>query len=151
MKLAIASDHGGRKLKKAIRLHLLEKGLSVRDFGVGDDVERADYPDYAQTVSEAVVAGQFDMAILVCGTGLGMAIAANKVKGIRAVTCTDEFMSRMARAHNNANILTLGERVLGPGLAIAIVDAFLETPFEGGRHQDRLNKIAGLGPDPTSG
>jgi ribose 5-phosphate isomerase B len=141
MKLAIASDHGGRKLKKAIRLHLMEKGLSVRDFGVGDDVERADYPDYAQNVARAVAAGQFDLGILVCGTGLGMSMAANKVTGIRAAVCTDEFMSRMARAHNNANILALGERVLGPGLAMAIVDAFLETPFEGGRHQERLDKI----------
>lgn len=141
MKLAIASDHGGRKLKKAVRLHLMEKGLSVRDFGVGDDVERADYPDYAQTVAGAVAEGQFDLGILVCGTGLGMSIAANKVRGIRAAICTNEFMARMARAHNNANILALGERVVGDDLAMAIVDAFLETPFEGGRHQERLDKM----------
>jgi ribose 5-phosphate isomerase B len=119
----------------------MEKGLSVRDFGVGDDVERADYPDYAQTVARAVAEGQFDLGILVCGTGLGMSMAANKVPGIRAAVCANEFMGRMARAHNNANILALGERVLGPGLAIAIVDAFLGAPFEGGRHQERLDKI----------
>lgn len=141
MKLAIASDHGGRKLKKAIRIHLLEKGLSVRDFGVGDDVERADYPDYAKTVATAVAEGQFDLAILVCGTGLGMSMAANKVPGVRAAVCTNEFMGRMARAHNNANVLALGERVLGVGLACEIVDAFLTTPFEGGRHQERLDKF----------
>lgn len=141
MKIAIASDHAGRNLRKIIRLHLLEKGLSVRDYGVGDEVERVDYPDYAKTVAQAVADGQFDLAILVCGTGLGMAMAAGKVRGIRAACCTDEFMGRMARAHNNANVLTLGERVVGPGLALSIVDVFLGTPFEGGRHQDRLDKI----------
>ncbi len=141
MKVAIASDHGGRKLKKTVRLHLMEKGLSVRDFGVGDDVERADYPDYAKVVAQMVAEGQFDLGILVCGTGLGMSIAAGKVPGIRAAVCANEFMGRLARAHNNANILALGERVLGPDLALAIVDAFLETPFEGGRHQERLDKI----------
>ncbi len=141
MKLAIASDHGGRKLKKAVRLHLMGRGLSVRDFGVGDDVERADYPDYAQSVARAVAEGQFDLGILVCGTGLGMAMAAGKVPGIRAAACANEFMGRLARAHNNANILALGERTLGEGLALAIVEAFLQTPFEGGRHQDRLDKF----------
>ncbi len=141
MKLAIASDHGGRKLRKTIRVHLMEKGLSVRDFGVPDDVERADYPDYAKNVAQVVAEGQFDMGILICGTGLGMSIAANKTPGIRAAVATNEFMSRMARAHNNANILALGERVVGSDLAMAIVDVFLETPFEGGRHQERLEKI----------
>ena len=141
MKLVIASDHAGRKLKKAVLAYLEEKGLTVKDLGVPDDVERADYPDHAAQVAEALAAGTYDLGNLVCGTGTGMAMAANRVRGARAANCANEFMARMARAHNNANILALGERCLGEGLALAIVDAFLETAFEGGRHQDRLNKF----------
>ncbi|MDR2945300.1 MAG: ribose 5-phosphate isomerase B [Candidatus Adiutrix sp.] len=141
MRLVIASDHAGRRLKKAVYAYLKEQGHDVRDLGVPDEVERADYPDYAAQVAEAVTAGGCELGILVCGTGTGMALAANRVRGARAANCTDEFLARMARAHNNANILALGERTLGEGLALAIVEAFLNTPFEGGRHQDRLNKF----------
>lgn len=141
MKLVIAGDHAGRRLKKAVRAYLEEKGLPVDDLGVPDDVEKADYPDYAVKVAEAVAAGTHDLGILVCGTGTGMAMAANRIRGARAANCGNEFTARLARAHNNANILALGERCLGEGLALAIVDAFLQTPFEGGRHQQRLDKF----------
>ncbi len=141
MKLAIASDHAGRHLKAAVRDYLLDKGLAVRDMGLPDGVERADYPDYAAPLAVAVAAGQYDLGILVCGTGTGMAMVANRTRGVRAAACHNEFLARMARAHNNANILTLGERVVGEGLALAIVDVFLETPYEGGRHQARLDKF----------
>lgn len=141
MRLIIANDHGGRRLKKAVLNHLVEKGLTVKDLGVSDEVDRADYPDYAIPLAEAVASGAYDLGILICGTGTGMAMAANRVRGARAANCFNEFLARKARAHNNANILTLGERSLGEDLALAIVDAFLETPFEGGRHQERLNKF----------
>ena len=141
MRLVIASDHAGRRLKKAVLTYLGEKGLAIKDLGVPDEVEKADYPDYAAQVAEAVAAGAYDLGILICGTGTGMAMAANRVRGARAANCFNEFLARMARAHNDANILALGERSVGEGLALAIVDAFLETPFEGGRHQDRLNKF----------
>ena len=141
MKLIIASDHAGRNLKKAVSLHLAEQGLDFKDLGVGEEVERADYPDLARPLAEAVARGEYDLGILVCGTGTGMAMAANRVHGARAASCTNEFMVRMARAHNNANILTLGERVIGEGLALDLVDLFLKIPFEGGRHQNRLDKF----------
>jgi ribose 5-phosphate isomerase B len=139
--LAVASDHAGRRLKKAVKNHLLTTGLSVFDFGVPDEADKADYPDYAFPLAESLADGRFAAGILVCGSGLGMAIAANRVRGVRAANCVNEFLARLARAHNNANILTLGERVVGEGLALAIVDVFLSTPFEGGRHQARLDKI----------
>lgn len=141
MKLIVASDHAGRQLKKTVLNHLLAKGLEVKDLGVPDGVARADYPDYAQPVAQAVAGGEYTFGILVCGTGIGMAMAANRIAGARAANCGDEFLARMTRAHNNANILTLGERHVGEGLALAIVDVFLATEFEGGRHQDRLNKF----------
>lgn len=141
MKLILASDHAGRCLKNAIFRHLTEKGFSPRDLGVDMSVEKADYPDYARPVAQFVAEGEYDFGVLVCGTGTGMALAANRIKGVRAANCANELMARLARAHNNANILTLGERLLGEGLALAIVDVFLETAFEGGRHQGRLNKI----------
>lgn len=142
MKLIIASDHAGRSLRKAVLAHLRERKLSVDDLGVDDSVTRADYPDLARPLAEAVAGGRFDLGILICGTGTGMAMAANRVPGARAANCLNEFMARMARAHNNANILALGERLLGEELALAIVGAFLETAFEGGRHQARLDKIS---------
>ncbi len=143
MKIVIASDHAGRRLKKAVYLHLQKPGFEVKDLGVDDSVERADYPDYARPLAQAVAAGEFDLGILVCGTGTGMAMAANKVRGARAANCTNEFMAGLARAHNDANILSLGERVVGEGLALSIVEAFLTTRFEGGRHQARLDKFPG--------
>lgn len=141
MKIAIAGDHAGRKLKKVVFDYLNEKGLAIKDLGVSDDVEKADYPDYATPLARSVAAGEYDFGILVCGTGMGMAMAANRIKGARAANCLNEFLARATRAHNNANILALGERVVGEGLALAIVDVFLETPYEGGRHQGRLDKF----------
>ena len=141
MKLVIACDHGGRRLKRALRDHLRARGLEVTDLGVPDEVEKADYPDYARPLAEAVSAGRYDLGILVCGTGTGMAMVANRVPGARAANCVNEFQVRMARAHNNANILTLGERVLGEGLALELAEVFLATGFEGGRHQVRLDKF----------
>lgn len=141
MKLILASDHAGRCLKNVIFRHLTEKGFSPCDLGVEPSVEKADYPDYARPLAQAVAAGEYDFGILVCGTGTGMALAANRIAGARAANCANELMARLARAHNNANILALGERLLGEGLALAIVDVFLETSFEGGRHQTRLSKI----------
>ena len=141
MKIVIASDHAGRNLKKAVVNHLTALNIEVTDQGVDDAVDRADYPVYATALASDVAAGRYDFGILVCGTGMGMAMAANRIKGARAANCADEFLARLTRAHNNANILTLGERVLGEGLALAIVDVFLATPFEGGRHQVRLDQF----------
>jgi ribose 5-phosphate isomerase B len=141
VKLIVASDHAGRRLKRAVLVHLAAKGFEVTDLGVDDATERADYPDYARPLAEEVAAGKYDLGILVCGTGTGMALAANKIPGARAANCTCELLARLARAHNNANILTLGQRVLGEELALAIVEAFIATSFEGGRHQARLDKI----------
>ena len=141
MRLIIANDHGGRRLKKAVLGHLSKKGFTVKDMGVSDEVERADYPDLATPLAEAVSNGTYDLGILICGTGTGMAMAANRVRGARAANCYNEFLARLARAHNNANILTLGERCVGEDLALAIVDAFLATSFEGGRHQQRIDKF----------
>lgn len=141
MKIIIASDHAGRNLKKTVLNHLAAKGFEVIDMGVPDTMEKADYPDYAMPLARDVAAGLCDFGVLVCGTGMGMAMAANRVKGARAANCANEFLARMTRAHNNANILALGERVIGEGLALAIVDMFLETPYEGGRHQARLDKF----------
>ena len=141
MKLVAASDHAGFILKNLVVSHLTARGLTVRDMGVDQPRNKADYPDYALPLALAVAAGEYDLGILVCGTGTGMALAANRVTGARAANCPNEYLARMAKAHNNANILTLGQRVLGDGLALDIVDTFLATPFEGGRHQARLDKI----------
>jgi ribose 5-phosphate isomerase B len=141
MKIALASDHAGREYRRLIGADLIQKGFSVIDLGLPDGVEKADYPDYARKAAAAVVSGACDRGILVCGTGTGMAMAANKVKGVRAANCTGELMARLARSHNDANILTLGARLLGLELALAIVEAFLTTGFDGGRHQARLDKL----------
>lgn len=148
MPVALASDHAGRTLRDTLAAHLRAKGVDVDDLGThtGDSV---DYPAYARPLAEAVAAGRYAQGILVCGTGTGMAIAANKVRGVRAANCTNELLARFARSHNDANVLCLGERIVGPGLALAIVDAFLETAFEGGRHQRRVDLIAGLERDRT--
>lgn len=141
MKIALASDHGGYKLKIEILKHLKEKGIEFEDFGTYSE-ESCDYPDYALKVAEKVAAKEFEFGILVCGTGIGIGIAANKVPGVRAALCGDTFSAHACREHNNANILTLGERVTGPGLALDIVDIFLNTEFQGGRHEKRVNKIS---------
>lgn len=141
--IAIGCDHGGLGLKNEILKHLTEKGLEVRDFGV-DNRESCDYPDIAVPVCNAIKNGECESGILVCGTGIGMSIAANKVNGIRAAHVTDTFSARMAREHNNAHIICLGERITGAALALDIVDAFYGSEFLGGNHARRLEKIAAL-------
>lgn len=143
MKVAIGSDHGGFNLRLTIKAHLEQKGYEVVDFGV-EKMESVDYPDYALKVAEAITSGECELGVLVCGTGLGISIAANKVKGIIAAPVSDTFSAEMARCHNNANILALGERVVGEGLALKIVDTFFEATFEGGRHETRVNKIKAI-------
>ena len=132
--IAIACDHGGYQLKQWIMKNLDEQNISYKDFGTYSE-ESCEYPAYAEAVGKAVAAGEYDKGILVCGTGIGMCIAANKIKGVRAAVCTDCYCAELTRRHNDANILTLGERVVGAGLAMKIVDTFLGTPFEGSKHK----------------
>lgn len=143
MRVAIGCDHRGLTLKQAIINLIALEGHSYEDFGTYDD-RPVDYPDIARRVAEAVAGGKFDCGILTCSTGIGMSIAANKVKGIRAALCHDAFSARMARQHNAANILCLGSSVIGPGLAEDVVKVYLTSTFEGGRHQKRVEKIKGL-------
>ena len=138
-KVLIGSDHGGFNLKNEIITHLQERGVEVQDFGCYTE-DSCDYPVVAKAVSKAVLANG-GKGILVCGTGIGMSIAANKYKGIRASLCSDTFSARMTRMHNNSNILCLGERVVGKGLAVDIVDTWLKTDFEGGRHSRRVDML----------
>ncbi|GAB3058168.1 ribose 5-phosphate isomerase B [Salinicoccus sesuvii] len=140
MKVIIASDHGGFNLKASVVAALREKGVEITDFGP-DSSDSVDYPDYARPVAEKVASGEFDRGILVCGTGIGMSISANKVKGIRCALVHDTFSAKATRAHNNSNMLAMGERVIGPGLAQDIVDVWLSTDYEGGRHERRVCKI----------
>ena len=137
------SDHAGLNLRAEAVKVAREAGYDVTDLGPFS-AESVDYPDFAKAVGEAVAAGRARLGILVCGTGIGMSITANKVRGVRAAHCVTEFEARMARAHNDANVLCIGERVIGPGIAAAVVKAFLETPFEGGRHERRVEKIRAL-------
>lgn len=125
----------------AVKAHLLDSGHEVEDVGTHDPRVSVDYPDYGHAVARKVVAEECDLGIVMCGTGLGISIAANKVQGVRAALCTDSYVARMARMHNNANILAMGGRVVGVGLALDIVDTFLATEFEGGRHGLRVAKI----------
>ncbi len=143
MRIALGADHAGYALKEDIKKTLAEFGLTVEDFGTGS-TDSVDYPDFAERVARGVAAGQFDRGILVCGTGIGMAIAANKIPGIRAATVTDVEMARLSREHNDANVLAIGGRLLDKKRALEIVRTFLETPFGGDRHQRRLDKIRGL-------
>ncbi|MDP4179827.1 MAG: ribose 5-phosphate isomerase B [Bacillota bacterium] len=143
MLIGIGSDHGGFNLKSEIIKFLKEKGYEIKDFGTCS-ADSVDYPDYGRAVAEAVSNGECEKGIIICGTGIGISIAANKVNGIRAALCTDSFMAKMARAHNNSNILALGERVLGIGSALDIVEVWLNTEYEAGRHQLRLDKIADI-------
>ena len=149
MKIVIGADHGGLQLKEAIKVQLLEKGYVVEDKGTFDE-QSCDYPDYGKAVALAVAAGEADRGILVCGTGIGISISANKVRGIRAALCGDTFSARMSRLHNDANILALGQRVTGAGLALDIVDVWLTTGFEGGRHAARVEKIMQIETDSSS-
>ena len=141
MKVAIGSDHGGYQLKEDIKRWLIENKYEAEDFGASS-TESCDYPDFAVRVAKEVASGAYDRGILVCGTGIGVSITANKIKGIRAALCHDTFSAHASREHNDANILTMGERVIGRGLALDIVKIWLSTGFEGGRHQKRLDKIA---------
>lgn len=143
MRVALGGDHGGYRLKEAVKGWLDELGVAYEDFGA-HSLDSVDYPDYARVVAERVASGEFDRGILVCGTGIGMAIAANKVPGVRAALCHDVFSARATREHNDSNVLTLGERVVGPGLARAIVEAWLEAGFGGGRHVQRVEKIRAI-------
>lgn len=140
MNVAVACDHGGLDLKETVISVLGSLGHTVTDLGTHDR-SSCDYPDYAQKVAEGVAAGTYDRGVLICGTGLGMSIAANKVAGVRAAPCNEIYSARMARAHNDANVLCLGARVVGPGVAEEIVRAFFSTEHEGGRHARRVEKI----------
>lgn len=143
MQIAIGSDHGGFRLKNEIIAYLKEQNIEYKDFGTYT-TDSVDYPDFARAVAEAVAKGDCERGILCCGTGIGVSIAANKVSGIRAALCHDTFSARMAGEHNMANIITLGERVVGPGLARDIVSAWLGAKFAGGRHARRLDKISDM-------
>ncbi|MFX4262668.1 ribose 5-phosphate isomerase B [Pelotomaculum propionicicum] len=141
MKVALAGDHGGFRLKEQVACFFRENGIEYNDFGTFSE-DPVDYPDIALKVAEAVRNGDFDRGVICCGTGIGVAITANKVPGIRASQCHDTFSARAAREHNNANVLTLGERVIGFGLAREIVRVWLEAEFQGGRHAPRVDKIS---------
>lgn len=141
MKIAIGADHGGFNLKKEIVALLEELGHEYKDFGT-HSADSIDYPDVAIPVAEAVAAGEFDRGVLICGTGIGIGIAANKVKGIRAALVHDSFSAKATRQHNDSNIMTMGERVIGPGLALDLVTTWLDTDFEGGRHSNRVDKMS---------
>ncbi|MEC2055368.1 ribose 5-phosphate isomerase B [Peribacillus psychrosaccharolyticus] len=140
MKVAIASDHGGNQLREEIKNLLDELEISYEDFGCNCTTS-VDYPDYALPVAKKVASGEFDRGILICGTGIGMSISANKVKGIRCALVHDVFTARVTREHNDSNVLAMGERVIGPGLAREIAKAWLTSDFEGGRHANRIGKI----------
>lgn len=141
MKIAVGSDHGGYSLKEEIIKHLKEKNVEYVDFGCFT-TEAVDYPDIGQAVGEAVAKGEYDKGIICCGTGIGISISANKVPGVRAALCGDCFSAKASIEHNNANVLALGERVIGIGLAKMIVDTWLDAEFLGGRHGRRVEKIA---------
>ncbi|PKQ37414.1 MAG: ribose 5-phosphate isomerase B [Actinobacteria bacterium HGW-Actinobacteria-1] len=143
MRLYVGSDHAGFALKEQVREHLEQEGHEVVDVGTHSE-DSVDYPDFARQVGEAVAAGDAEYGILVCGSGLGMAIAANKVDGVRAVQVMDTEMAKMSRMHNDANVVTLAGRYTEPATADAIVDTFLATAFEGGRHQNRVDKITAI-------
>lgn len=139
--LALGCDHGRLRLMQEVKKHLENRGIAYHDFGCSS-TESVDYPIYGKKVAEAVARGEFEKGILICGTGIGISIAANKVKGIRAALCTDCFCAEATRLHNDANILAMGGRVVGPGLALKIVDTFLDTPFSGDeRHIRRIEMI----------
>jgi len=140
MKIGIASDHGGFQLKEAIKAHLVDNGVEVVDYGCHSK-ESVDFPDYAKLVGESIIKKENQLGILCCGTGIGMSIAANKMKGIRAAVVGDVFSAKATKEHNNSNILCLGERVTGEGLACLIVDTWLQAEFLGGRHSNRIDGI----------
>ncbi|NCC87327.1 MAG: ribose 5-phosphate isomerase B [Clostridia bacterium] len=138
--IALGCDHGGFELKESIKKHLDNNNVEYKDFGI-HTCESVDYPSIAKLVCDAVISGECEKALLFCGTGVGMSIAANKVKGIRAACCSDSFSAKYTRLHNDSNVLCLGGRVVGAGLATELVDLFINTEFEGGRHQIRVDQI----------
>jgi ribose 5-phosphate isomerase B len=140
MKIAIASDHGGYELKEYLKTHLAKRAVEITDLGT-DSAESADYPDFGRACGEAVAAGKADKGIVCCGTGIGISIAANKVKGVRCAVCTNAFMAEMCALHNDANIIALGGRVLDPKTAGELVDIWLDTAFAGGRHGRRVDAL----------
>lgn len=140
MKVAVGCDHGGFHLKQTVLETLNELGIEYDDMGTYNDTS-VDYPEFGKKVAVAVAKGQYDRGILICGTGLGMCITANKVSGVRAVTAHDVFSAEMSRRHNNANVLTMGERVVGPGVAKQVTEVWLTTEFEGGRHARRVDQM----------
>ncbi|HHV45283.1 MAG TPA: ribose 5-phosphate isomerase B [Tissierellia bacterium] len=143
MKIGLGSDHGGYELKEYIKEYLKKQNIEYIDYGTYSQ-ESVDYPDYGEKLSKAVVSGEVDRGIAICGTGIGISIACNKVKGIRCALCGDTYSARMSVEHNNANILALGGRVIGKDLAIEIVSAWLSAKFQGGRHERRINKISSI-------
>lgn len=143
MKIAVACDHGGLALKKVLVNYLEEKGYTIDDFGTCSE-ESCDYPDFALPAAEAVACGKCERGILICSTGIGISIAANKVRGIRCAHCHDTYSAKYTRLHNDANMLAFGQKVIGEGLMLEIVDMFLNTEFEGGRHQRRIDKISAI-------
>ena len=143
MKISMACDHGGLALKEHLKAHLLARGFEVVDFGT-NSTESCDYPDYARPAAEAVASGECDRGILVCTTGIGVSITANKVKGIRCALLSDTVSARLTRQHNDTNMMALGQGMVGPMLATEIVDIWLDTAFEGGRHQRRVDKVMAI-------
>lgn len=141
--IAIACDHAALEMKQLVMKHLEERGLTYKDFGTYTS-DSCHYPVFGARAAKAVASGECDRGILICGTGVGISLAANKVKGIRCVVCSEPFSAKMSRAHNNANMLAFGARVVGQELALMIVDTWLDTPFEGGRHQERVDLITAL-------
>ena len=143
MKIAMACDHGGLELKETIKQHLTERGFEVEDFGTYTK-DSCDYPDYARPAAEAVASGACERGILVCTTGIGVSITANKVKGVRCALLSDPVSARLTRQHNDTNMMALGQGFIGPMLALQIVDTWIDTAFEGGRHQRRVDKISAI-------
>lgn len=141
--IVLAADHGGFQLKEEVKKHLQAQNIAFIDCGTYSE-ESVDYPDIAQAACEKITSGECESGILFCGTGVGISISANKIKGIRACCCSDHFSAKYTRLHNDANVLCLGGRVVGPGVACELVDLFLQTRFEGGRHQRRIDKIKNL-------
>ena len=143
MKIAIGNDHTAVEMKNHISAYLSEKGYDIVNFGT-DSTERTDYPIYGKKVAEAVASGECELGILICGTGIGISLAANKVKGIRAAVCSEPYSARLTKQHNNANIIAFGARVVGESVAEMIVDEFLSAEYEGGRHQKRIDMISAI-------
>ena len=143
MKISLGCDHGGLELKEKIKAHLEEKGFEVKDCGTYTK-DSCDYPDFGQAAAEAVASGECEKGIVICTTGIGISIAANKVKGIRCALLSDMMSARMTRQHNDTNMMALGAAVVGPMLAMEIVDIWLSTEFEGGRHQRRVDKMMAI-------